>query len=100
VLDLSPLETPTETPMRFTSGLIVAAALTFAASASAADLLVSQRTVSIERLVVASYGGPIYSDYRPVGGLGRFADVRHCPVTRVRHPVGAVTVIYDCPRAW
>ena len=93
--------------MRFTSGLIVAAALTFAASASAADLSVRERTVSIgertvsaERLVVASYGGPIYSDYSRVGGLGRFADVRHCPVILVRHPVGAVTVIYNCPRAW
>ena len=93
--------------MRLTSGLIVAAALTFAASASAADLVVRERTVAIgERtvlaapLVVASYGGPIYSDYRPVRGLGRFAFVQHCPVIRVRHPVGAVTVIYDCPRAW
>jgi hypothetical protein len=93
--------------MRFTSGLIVAAVLTFAASASAADFSVrvrtvslGERTVSADRLVVASYGGPIYSDYRPVRGLGRFADVQHCPVILVRHPVGAVTVIYDCPRAW
>lgn len=88
--------------MRLISGLIVAASLTtFAASASAADLSVVERAVSVDqRVVVVSYGGPIYTDYRPVGGLGRFADVRHCPVILVRHPVGAVTTLYQCPRVW
>ena len=30
-----------------------------------------------EDLRVFSFGGPIYTDYRSIGGLGRYAEVRH-----------------------